>query len=181
MTLFSREPLTPRRRWGVLTAATALMFLSYSSIVESLGAGDADGAGLLWLGMAVVPFVFLVLAFGSRHPRAPGATGKAMGLFLLVALPLGLANVVAGLVAGFGAGAVIALRPDEGVTSYRRRWIAVASATVYVLVLLLLSSQVPVLAPFAVVSGAVLPLAVVGIADEISTDQAVREHQDATS
>jgi hypothetical protein len=173
--MLSSGPLSSRRRWVSLTAATIVLQFSYWPIIGSLGAGEAGDAGLLWLGLAVVPFVFLVLAFTSGHPRAPGATGLAMGLFLLIALPVALLDLLVGLVAGFGAGAVLALRFDPERHSRRGRAIAVTAASVYTLALVLLQHLLPVLGPFAVVSGAVIPLAVVGIADEAA--EGLLEHE----
>lgn len=170
--------LRPRRRWVSLTAATLVMQFAYWPVVASLIEGDADLAGLLWLGLAVTPFVFLVLAFASGHPRAAGATLAAMGLFLVVALPVGLVNLVAGLVAGFGAAAACALRLEPGVHSRRGRAVAVAAASVYVLVLLGLEALLPVLGRFAIMSGAVIPLAIVGIADEVAEIALYRDRRD---
>jgi hypothetical protein len=166
------ESLSLKGRWLALTAATIVLQFSYWTIVAGATA-DPDvpealesGAGMLAFGLAVVPFVFLVLAFASRHPRAPGAALKAMGLFLLIGLPLGLLNVVVGTAVGFAAGGVLALRPVEGVDTRKRRWIAVLALALYLGVLLLI---VP---PFGLVSGAVLPLAIHGL-----VDQAVAEHE----
>lgn len=159
---------SPKRRWVSLTAATLVMQFAYWPVVASLVEGDVDLAGLLWLGMAVTPFVFLVLAFASGHPRAPGATGLALGLFLVVALPVALLDLVAGLVAGFGAAGALTLRRDPDLHPLKGRVIAVAAASVYIVVLVMLGGLVPVLGPFAIMSGAVIPLAVVGIADEVA-------------
>ncbi len=164
----SAAPLTPKRRWVSLTAATVVLQFAYWPIVASLVEGDAELAGLLWLGLAVTPFVFLVLAFASGHPRAPGASVLAMGLFLLVTLPVALVDLVAGLVAGFGAAAALTLRYEPSMHSRRGRAVAVAGASLYILALILLQGLVPVLGRFAIMSGAVIPLAVVGIADEVA-------------
>ncbi len=169
-------PLSSRRRWISLTAATVVMQFAYWFVHIGVDAQEPD---LLWFGLAVTPLVFLVLAFASGHPHAPGATGRAMGLFLLVALPLALLDLRMGLVAGFGAGAVLTLRSDPQVHSQRTRAIAVAGASVYILALLLLQGLVPILGPFAVMSGAVIPLAVVGIADELSEGAAEAEQERA--
>jgi hypothetical protein len=166
-----------RRRWASLTAATVLLQFAYWPVLASRGSGDAGGAGLLWLGLAVTPFVFLVLAFASGHPKAPGATLAAMGLFLVIALPVGLLDLLVGLVAGFGAGAVLALRFDPEVHSRKGRVIGVAGASLYTLALVLLQGLVPALGPFAVVSAAVIPLAVVGIADEAAEGILEQDHE----
>lgn len=176
----SSTPLGSRRRWLSLTAATVVMQFAYWPVIASLGTGDTGQAGLLWFGLAIVPFVYLVLAFASGHRRAPGAAGLAMGLFLLVALPVGLLDLLTGLVAGFGAGAVLALRFDPEQHSRRNRVIAVAAASVYVLALNLLQGLLPAFGPFAIMSAAVIPMAVVGIADEAAEGLRERDpqHQD---
>jgi hypothetical protein len=165
------ETLSLKGRWLALTAATLVYQFSYWAIVAGATA-DADspeglesGVGLLAFGLAVVPFVFLVLAFASRHPRAPGAALKAMGVFLLVGLPLGLVNVVVGTAVGFAAGGVLALRPVDGVDTRKRRWIAVVALALYLGVLLV------VLPAFGLVSGAVLPLAIHGLVDQAVSEQ----------
>lgn len=66
-------------------------------------------------------------------------------------------DLVAGLVAGFGAAAALTLRRDPDVHSLRARGIAVVAAGAYLVLLLLLASVVPVVGRFALVSGAVIP------------------------
>jgi hypothetical protein len=167
------ETLSLRGRWLALTAATMVYQFSYWAIVAGATAdpetaqGLESASGLLAFGFAVVPFVFLVLAFASRHPRAPGAALKAMGVFLLVGLPLGLVNVVVGTAVGVAAGGVLALRPVEGVSTRKRRWIAVVALALYLGALIFLPA-------FQLMSGAVLPLAIHGL-----VDQAVAERDGA--
>lgn len=179
--MFSKRPIDARGRWIALAVATVVLQFAYWPIVASvLGGEEATSAGL-WLGLAVTPLVFLFLAFVSRHPRAPGATGRAMGLFLLIALPFGLINIVVGLAAGFGAGAVAALRREPDLHPRRARVIAVIGVSVYVLLLQMLGEVSAGIGQFAIMSGAAVPLAVVGLADELSEARAEREHQDATN
>lgn len=170
--MFSERPLESRGRWIALALATVVLQFAYWPTVAAVIAEEPDDLSGLWLGLAFTPMVFLVLAFASRHPRAPGATGRAMGLFLLVGLSIGLVNVVVGLTAGFGAGAVAALRRDPEQHGLRARIIAVVAASIYLLVLTVLSTVFGGLGEFALVSGAVLPLAVVGLADEVSEARA---------
>jgi hypothetical protein len=135
--------------WPVLTGATGL-FIGERSL------------GPVYLGIALVPFVFLVLAFGSRHPRASGAVLRAMGLFLLVALPVGATvGPLLGVPAGYAVGGITALRPPDGFARVgRTRGIAVAAGLVYLIVM-------AIVAPFfAAFVGAVLPFAVIGLADQ---------------
>lgn len=160
-------PLSVRGRWLAVTAATGVhQFAYWPMVVGVVAASDADAAdapseaGLLFLGSALVPFVFLVLAFASRHPRAAGATGKALLIYLLLGVPLALVDLVVGTAVGTAAGGVLALRPPDEVDSRRWRIVAVAVVGVYLAVLLALSPG------FALVSAAVLPLAALAFADQ---------------
>lgn len=152
--------------------ATVVVLLSYWAIVlASLVAAQDDGppAGPGFaLGFSLIPVAFLVLAFGSVHRSAPVAVLKAMGLALAVGVPLGaLTDPATALVAGFGAGGVVALRRDEPQT-VRSRAIAVALVTVYVFVLLRTFLQAGLFgAPF-------LPIVAVGMADYVVEQRAAR-------
>lgn len=179
--MFSKRPIDARGRWIALAVATVVLQFAYWPVVASvLGGEEATSAGL-WLGLGITPLVFLVLAFVSRNPRAPGATGRAMGLFLVIALTFGLINIVVGLAAGFGAGAVAALRREPDLHGWRARVIAVAGVSVYLLVLQMLAGLSPGFGQFAIMSGAAVPLAIVGLADEVSEVRAEREHEGATN
>ncbi len=157
-------PIDLRRRWIAIIVGTVVLQFTYWPIVGSVAVRAAEGTefspGLLALGLALAPFAFMALAFTSRHPRAATATLKGLGLFILVGLPLiVLLDVMAGAVAGLGAGGAVALRRDE-VHSAKARWIAVGVATIYVMVLRLVAVE------FALVSGAVLPFAIHGLVDQ---------------
>ena len=179
--MFSPRPIDARGRWIALAVATVVLQFAYWPMVASvLGGEEATSAGL-WLGLGITPMVFLILAFVSRNPRAPGATGRAMGLFLLIALPIGLINIVVGLAAGFGAGAAAALRREPDQHGMKARVIAVVGVSVYLLVLQTLAGFSPGIGQFAVMSGAAVPLAVIGLADEVSEARAEREHEDAAN
>ncbi len=84
----------------------------------------------------LIPFVFIALAFLSEHPRAPGAVVKAMGLCLLVGIPVSAVagDAVTGIVAGVGAGGIVALRSDEP-HNWKARALGVAIAASYTFVL----------------------------------------------
>lgn len=159
------EPISPRRKWMAIGVATVLLVVSYSAMLLAFVAAEvddgADGGGAAFaLGAALVPFVFLALAFISGHRRASGAVLKAMGLALLVAFPVSaiMQDVVTGLVAGFGAGGVVALRA-EPVHTRKSRALAVALVSLYVAVL------VRVIIEAGLIAGATLPLVSIGIAD----------------
>ena len=169
--LFGKEPLTPKGRWVVVAAATGLLQVSYWPVVAGVMLVDrADPAvdAALVLGLSAVPFVFMVLAFGSRHPRAPSAVLRAMGLFVLVALPLGLVHVALGLTAGYAAGGIASLRPGENVGTHRPRVIAVVATTTAVALVTAAALEA------GLVLGAVLPFVALGIVDRRAESQGRR-------
>ncbi len=90
-----------------------------------------------------------------------------MGLFLLVGIPLGAFDIVTGLVAGFGAGAVVAVRADEHHTRLSRV-VAVALAVVYTFVLVRFVEEA------ALIAAAILPFLSVGMADSFTEWRAAR-------
>jgi hypothetical protein len=117
--------------------------------------------GLVWLGLALIPFVFMVAAFGSRHPRASGAVLKAMGLFIVIGLPLGVLGPAIGIPAGTAVGAMVAIRPLDGMPGVMKaRGIAVALGIVYLFVMGAISPA------FGVFVGAALPFFVIGLSDQ---------------
>ena len=83
----------------------------------------------------LVPFVFVVLAFASQHPRAPGAVAKAMALTLAIGIPVSAlaADAATGFVAGIGAGGVVALRADVE-RPWKARMLAVLMVTAWAFV-----------------------------------------------
>jgi hypothetical protein len=164
------EPLSPRRKWRAITVATMLLVPAFWAILAGLvsttsrteGVGPNPAAAIA-LGLALIPFVFLVTAFMSEHPRAPSAVLKAMGLALLVGIPVSAiaGDAVTGMVAGVGAGAIIALRADAA-HNWRARALAVAFASVYTFVLIR-TVGAPALLP-----APIFPLTGIGIADHLS-------------
>lgn len=180
------EPLAPGRKWLVITLATLLLVPAYWSLLAALvaqapgttagggpagsGSGAPDPAAALALGLALIPFVFIVLAFGSAHPRAPGAVFRAMVIALLVGIPVSVlaGDAVTGIVSGVGGGAVLALRADEGHSLKRRAW-AVVFASLYTFALVRTAGAV------ALLPAPVLPLTAIGIADHVSEWRRDRE------
>jgi hypothetical protein len=167
----SSERPNPRRKWLAIALATVVMMISYSAMLVAFIAlevedGPAPGP-LIALGLGLVPFVFLILAFVSVNRRAPGSVLKAMALSVLVGglVSALMADAVSGLVAGFGVGGAVTLRIDEP-ESMRARFIAVALVTVYVGVLVNFSVE------GGLFTGAVLPLMALGISDWISERRA---------
>lgn len=173
--LAGAEPLSPRRKWRAILLATLALIPVHWAVLAGLVSLASDDpkapepAPFIALGLALVPFVFLVLAFTSEHPRAAAAVVKAMALFLLVGIPVsGLAaDAVTGLVAAVGAGGVVALRLDQG-HNMKARALAVVAVTVYVFMLLRTVGDVALLLAPA------LPFTSIGVADHLSERRAER-------
>jgi hypothetical protein len=167
--LAGAEPLTPRRKWRAITIATLLLVPSFWGVIAGLVAAasedtDAPAAGpFVAFGLALVPFVFVALAFLSEHPRAPGAVVKAMGLSLLVGISVSAlaADGVTGLVAGMGAGGIAALREDAD-HSWRARAIAVVAVSAYVFVMIRVAGDI------ALLLAPILPFTSIGVADHLA-------------
>jgi hypothetical protein len=164
------EPLSPQKKWRAITLATLVLVPAFWAMLAGLvavandeDAREPNAAAGIALGLALIPFAFIVLAFMSQHPRAPGAVVKAMLLFLAVGIPVSAvaADAVTGLVAGVGAGGIVALRADEGHT-WRARAVGVLAACVYAFVL------VRTVGALTLVSAPVFPFTSLGIADHFS-------------
>lgn len=163
-------PLSPQRKWRAITIATVLLAPAVWSLLGGLVAvasedppsGPAAGTAIAF-GLALLPFVFVVLAFTSEHPRAPGAVVRAMGLCLLVGIPVSAvaADAVSGIVAGVGAGGIAALRADLA-HEWRHRAVAVGVATVYAFVLARVGGAA------VIVAAPVFPFTAIGLADHWS-------------
>ena len=169
-------PLTPQRKWRAITVATLLLVPAYWSILAGLVAAASDDpqpspdpGGSLALGLALIPFVFIALAFLSEHPRAPGAVVKALGLCLLVGVPVSAlaADGVTGIVAGVGAGGIVTLRADAE-HNWRARALAVAFAVAYTFVLVHMASSL------ALLPAPIFPFTALGIADHLSERRLLR-------
>ncbi|HEV8565330.1 MAG TPA: hypothetical protein VGR41_10475 [Actinomycetota bacterium] len=173
--LAGAEPLPPRRKWrAILLATLALVPAQWALLagLVSLASEDRNApppAPFIAFGLALIPFVFLVLAFLSEHPRAAGAVVKAMALSLLVGIPISAlaADAVTGLVAAVGAGGVVALRSDQAYGT-RARALGVVVVTVYVFVLLRTVGDIALLLAPA------LPFTSIGVADHLSERRAER-------
>jgi hypothetical protein len=171
------EPLPPQRKWRAIVLATLVLVPAYWLLLAGIvsAAPDTEGgianpAAAIAAGLALIPFVFIALAFLSEHPRAPGAVVRAMGLSLLVGIPVSAlaADVVSGIVAGVGAGGIAALRADAD-HSWKIRALAIAAATVYVFVL------VRVAGPIVLLSAPVFPFTALGLADHLAERRNARD------
>ena len=164
------EPLPPKRKWQTIMLATVVLAPAFWALLAGIVATASDDAvdapsapAALALGLAIIPFVFIILAFMSGHPRAPGAVLRAMGLSILVGIPVSAVagDAATGIVAGVGAGGIVALRPDT-MHEPRTRAIGVFVATAYTFVLLRTAGAV------ALLPAPVFPLTAIGIADHLS-------------
>lgn len=163
------EPKAPRRMWRAILLATLLLVPAYWALligvvsVASTKAGGVASPGL-WIafGLMLVPFVFVVLAFASQHPRAPGAVAKAMALTLAVGIPVSAlaADAATGFVAGIGAGGIVALRTDVE-RPWKARMLAVLVVTVWAFV------TVRAVPEAAILLAPILPFTGVGLADHL--------------
>ncbi|MGZ4104854.1 MAG: hypothetical protein ACXVQY_08120 [Actinomycetota bacterium] len=171
------EPLPPRKKWRAITIATLAFVPAFWAMLTGLVTGASDsrvrvtnpGAAVA-LGLSLIPFVFMVLAFMSQHPRAAGAVLKAMGLSLLVAVPVSAlaADAVTGIVAGVGAGGIAALRPDAA-SNLRSRSLSVLAGSLYVYLMIRVAPGP------AILIAPVVPFTVIGIADHLSQRKQERE------
>jgi hypothetical protein len=169
-------PLSPQRKWRAIAIATIVLVPAMWSMLAGFVAAASDDASApdpmapIALGLAILPFVFLVLAFLSEHPRAPGAVVRALCLAPLVGLLVSVVAVdaVTGVVAGVGAGGVVALRADE-LRSWRPRAVGVAVAATYTFVL------ARVAGPAVLLGAPVFPFTALGVADHLSERRAERE------
>ena len=171
------QPLPHKRKWQAITLATLVLVPAFWSILAGLvdtASGDAEGilnpAASLAFGLSLIPFVFVVLAFVSQHPRAPGAVVKAMGLAILVAIPVSAiaGDAVTGVVAGVGAGGIVALRADQA-HSWQARALAVVAASVYAFVL------VRTVGALTLLPAPIFPFTGIGVADHLSEWRQGRE------
>jgi hypothetical protein len=169
-------PLSPRRKWRAILVATLALVPAFWSMLLGIVAAASDDpdapnpAAALAFGLALIPFVFVVLAFMSEHPRPAGAVLRAMGLSLLVGIPVSAlaGDAVTGIVAGLGAGGVAALRMDVDHT-VRARVLAVVVATAYTFVL------VRVAGGLVLLPAPIFPFTAIGIADHLSERSRERE------
>lgn len=168
--------LPPRRKWRAILLATLTLAPAYWSLLTGAVAAATDAepapsaAPLIAFGLAVVPFVFVVLAFLSEHPRAPGAVVRAMALTLAVGIPVSAlaSDAVTGVIAGVGAGGVVALRRDLDHT-WTARAIAVFVVSAWAFVTVRVTPEV------VLVLGPALPFTSIGVADHLSERARERE------
>jgi len=78
-------PLSSRAKWRSITLATLVLVPAYWFLLAGVvSAASKKGPGptaapFIAFGLCLIPFVFVVLAFTSGHPRAPGAVVRRWG------------------------------------------------------------------------------------------------------
>jgi len=160
------------RNWIAIACATPLMMFSYFSYGAAFIDAEGDRSGfqleLAAIGLAIAPFVYIALGFISRNPVAPKRVLQAMGLLLLVGLSIGLLDPLLGAATGFCLGGALVLNPPDVERLRFWRLGTVAFTLLYMLVLLVFA------APAGIFTGAVLPLIMIGFADEYAAWSAER-------
>lgn len=164
-------PENLKRIWLAIGIGTILQAISFGSLLLGAVASQSDtpeaGGPAFAIGFAIIPLVLVVVTFGSGTLGPAGAVLKGMGLWLLVALPLSLANPVTGICAGFTAAAAVTLRRAEGIP-FKPRVAAIVMAAGYVTLLVVVLPQAGVFA------GAVTPLLAIRGADIWSEREAAK-------
>lgn len=171
--------LSPERMWKTITLATLLLVPAYWSLLAGVVSaatrrshtGPEPGAALAF-GLVLIPFSFIVLAFMSGRRRAPGAVAWALVAAVVIGLPVAAlaADAVTGIVAGVGAGGVVALRADEP-GAWKARAAAVALAATYTFIL---ARAAPAL---ALLPAPIFPFTAVGLADQVQQWRLARAGQ----
>jgi hypothetical protein len=154
--------------WRAILLATLLLTPAFWALLIGAVSVASTRSGVaapgLWIafGLILIPFVFVVLAFASLHPRAPAAVARAMALTLLIGVPISAlaADAVTGFVAGIGAGGIVALRTDVD-RPWKARILAVLVVTAWAFVTVRLVPEA------AVLLAPILPFTSVGVADHI--------------
>ncbi|MBW3666031.1 MAG: hypothetical protein KY394_00405 [Actinobacteria bacterium] len=147
---------------------------SYFSYAAAFVAGPGETVptidlGLLAIALAIAPLTFIVVGFVSKNPGAARMVLWSMMLLVGIGLGLGYFNPILGAAAGFGVGTALTLNMPEFTNQLRRRLIGVGLALVYMFLLLAVAT------PAGVLTGAALPLLIVGFADEYGAWRTRRE------
>ncbi|HUG08200.1 MAG TPA: hypothetical protein VMP13_04815 [Acidimicrobiia bacterium] len=156
-----RQP-SERRRWLAVLLGTVMLLASYLMFIWSFVAASGNettfAGGLFGIALGLVPAVFAVAAFVSMHPRTLAATLGATVIWLVITVPIAIGNIPTGLVAGYGAGGVIAFRLGE----QHSRGSRVVAVLITVFYTMLLQRYLPTVGIFA---AAPLPFLAVALAD----------------
>ena len=165
----TEEEQSYKRSWLAIGLATLVVMVSYSSLLVAIVASRSDtpeaSGPAFALGFALVPIAYVALAFVSGRRNAPMQVLKAMGVWLVVGMPLVLANPIFGLAVGYGSAGVptLRVRPTD---SWKARIVAVLLVAAYSLAML------QIIPPLGLLSGGLLPLASLGLADYYTQNRA---------
>jgi hypothetical protein len=143
-------------------------YFPYAAAFISEGGEPSVDPALVGIALVVAPFVFVVVGLVSRNALAPKRILLAMGLLVAIGLSLGLISPVLGASAGFGVGVALCLRLPDIPEQLRRRLVAVGLAVLYTMALLFVAP------PAGVITGAIVPILMVGFADEYGAWRAFR-------
>jgi hypothetical protein len=139
-------------------------YFPYAAAFRTDEAGTVQiDMGLVGISLAIAPFVFLAVAFISRNPEAPKRVMYSLALSIPIGLAVGLLAPPVGATAAFGVGGVLCLRPLPVGSPYKFRVWSVVFTTAYTLLLLLFFPAIA-----GVFAGGLLPLLMIGFADEYS-------------
>ena len=156
------------RRWFATILATAVMFMAYTMFIFGFALA-ADGetvfaGGVIGIALGLVPVVFFSAATVSNHLKSIRASLFATLLWVVVAAPIAVFDIPTALVAGFGAGGIVAMRHPPGHRLIYRIG-AVAVCLVYVF------AVQRVIPAAGIMVGAILPFAAIAIADVLQERQ----------
>jgi len=165
-----------RRNWLAIALATVVMVFSYFPYASSFSTLPDDtveiNPALVGIGLVLAPFVFVTLAFVSRNPKAPKRVLQSMVLLLGLGFTIGMLAPVLGATAAFAGGATLCLNPPNANDVYKWRTGASVLTVIYTFILLVTAT------PAGVFTGGLLPLLMVGFADEYTTWIYARNHPD---
>ncbi len=153
-----------RRNWLAIAIGTIVMAFSYFLYAAAFAVPEGDtvqvNVGLVGAGLALAPFVFVAVGIISRNTDFPKRVLQSMGILIVLGLSVGLLSPALGATAGFAGGGALTLnRPDFTRVVRRRVW-AVVVTVLYTFLLLV------VVPPAGVFTGGLLPLLMIGFADE---------------
>jgi len=156
------------RRWFAVLLATIVMFLTYTMFIFgfALAADDETifGGGVIGIALGLVPVVFLAAAAVSNNEQSFRSGLLATLLWLVIAAPIAIFDIPTALVAGFGAGGIVAMRHPQGHRlTYRIG--AVGLCVVYVFAM---QRFIPAA---GIMVGAILPFVAIAIADLLQERQ----------
>lgn len=161
-----------RRNFRVLCAVFVPVLFSYFTYGAAFvsDGGSSDGLyspALMAISLACVPFIFIAIAFFSQNENAPRQVLRALIAFLVVAFGVALLDPLVGVATGYAVGAAIALKSPLDAVPTLRYWSA-GFVAVYSLILMV---AIP---PAGIIAGALTPLVLLVVADELAVHRAQR-------